>query len=85
MAKRQIPDGTPEIVQVTPKAAIPGGEFLIRGRSLAADSLASVRIGDVAAPVIVGSQSLVIARVPEGATAGEITIGNDGAESKPWA
>ena len=85
MAKRQIPDGTPEIVQVTPKAAIPGGEFLIRGRSLSADSLASVRIGDVAAPVIVGSQSLVIARVPEGATAGEIKIGNDGAESKPWA
>jgi sugar lactone lactonase YvrE len=39
----------------------------------------------VAAPVIVGSRSLVVARVPEGATAGEITIGNDGSESKPWS
>jgi sugar lactone lactonase YvrE len=85
MAKRQIPDGTPEIVQVTPQAAIPGGEFTIRGRSLTADSLASVRIGDVPAPVIVGSRSLVIARVPEGATVGSIIIGSDGAESKPWA
>ena len=35
--------------------------------------------------MIVGSQSLVIARVPEGASAGEITVGNEGAESKPWA
>jgi sugar lactone lactonase YvrE len=85
MAKRQLPEGIPEILQVTPTAAIPGGEFQIRGRSLTADSLASVRIGDVAAPVIVGSRSLVVARVPEGATAGEITIGNDGSESKPWS
>lgn len=84
MAKRQIPNGTPEIEQVTPQAAIPGGEFSIRGRSLTTDSLAAVRIGDVAAPVIVGSKSLVIARVPEGATTGDITIGSDGAESKPW-
>src|SRR5918998_87992 len=84
MAKRQSSDSAPEILQVTPAAAIPGGEFLIRGKSLITDSLASVRIGELRAPVIVGSRSLVVARVPEGATAGEITVGGNGAESKPW-
>lgn len=84
MAKRQSSDKAPEILQVTPNAAIPGGEFLIRGRSLTSDARASVRIGDVPAPVIVGSRSLVVARVPEGASAGEITIGDNGSQSKPW-
>jgi sugar lactone lactonase YvrE len=85
MAKSQTSGSTaPEIVEVTPKAAIPGGEFLIRGRSLTSNGRPSVRIGDVSAPVIVGSRSLVVARVPEGASVGEITIGETGNESKPW-
>jgi len=85
MAKSQTSGSTaPEIVEVTPKAAIPGGEFLIRGRSLTSNGRPSVRIGDVSAPIVVGSRSLVVARVPEGATVGEITIGEAGNESKPW-
>ncbi len=31
-------------------------------------------IGEVAAPIVIGSDSLVIARVPEGASAGELVI-----------
>ena len=38
MAKRQTSETTPEILEVTPQAAIPGGEFLIRGRSFTSDT-----------------------------------------------
>jgi len=84
MEKRQSSDTSPEILEVTPNAAIPGGEFVIRGRSLTSDSRPSVRIGELSAPVVVGSRSYVVARVPEGASVGEITIGEAGNESKPW-
>ena len=42
-------------------------------------------IGDVGAPVIIGSDSLVIARVPEGATAGELVIESGEQASDSWA
>lgn len=81
MAKRQPTDTAPQIQQVSPPAAIPGGEFLIRGRNLAGNARAQVRIGDVEAPVLIGSNSLVIARVPEGAPTGKLSVG----DSEPWA
>lgn len=40
-----------------------------------------VRIGETDAPVIVGSGSFVIARVPEGAPVGPLVVGS----SKPWS
>ena len=84
MAKRQTSDSAPEILQVTPKAAIPGGEFSIRGRSLASNGRPSIRIGDLPAPIVVGSRSFIIARVPEGAGIGEIVVGDSDNESSPW-
>jgi hypothetical protein len=84
MAKRQTSETAPEILEVTPHAAIPGGEFLIRGRSFTADTRPMVRIGEMSAPIVVGSRSFVVARVPEGASVGEIVIGESGKESKPW-
>ena len=44
-----------------------------------------VTIGEVGAPVIIGSDSFVIARVPEGATAGELVIGSGTQSSDSWA
>lgn len=41
-------------------------------------------IGSEPAPVIIGSDTFVIARVPEGVIAGEMTIGNGEATSAPW-
>jgi hypothetical protein len=67
---RKDPDGRPQIAEVTPAAAIAGGEFQIRGKGLAKDQRPRVTFGDVTAPVIIGSDSLVIARVPEGASVG---------------
>jgi len=42
-------------------------------------------IGEVGAPVIIGSDSFVIARVPEGATAGELVIESGQQSSDSWA
>jgi len=44
-----------------------------------------VTIGDVVAPIIIGSDSFIIARVPEGATAGELVIENGEQSSESWA
>ena len=70
----------PRIDQVTPTAAIPGGEFQIRGKDLKGSAVnPDIRFGEVVAPIIVGSDSMVIARVPEGASVGELSVGGS-----PW-
>jgi hypothetical protein len=66
----------PQIEHVSPKAAISGGEIQIRGRGLARSNKPRVMLGDVPAPVIIGSDSCVIVRVPEGASAAEVTVEN---------
>ena len=43
-----------------------------------------VTIGDVAAPIVIGSDSFVIARVPEGASAGELVIESGKQSSESW-
>jgi hypothetical protein len=80
MARRQTETDS-LITQVSPPAAIPGGEFQIRGRNLMPADRAKVRLGEAEAPIVVGSNSFVIARVPEGAPAGELVVGN----SEPWS
>lgn len=84
MATRKRSNGKPEIAAVNPPAAIPGGEFRIRGRALAREQRPQVMLGDEAAPVIIGSDSLVIARVPEGAVVGEMTVNNGEDVSAVW-
>ncbi|MEO8127988.1 MAG: IPT/TIG domain-containing protein, partial [Bryobacteraceae bacterium] len=84
MAKRKDSEQQPLISDVTPIAAIPGGEFQIRGKGLARSQRTSVTIGDVHAPVIIGSDSFVIARVPEGASIGELIVGSGGDVSRSW-
>jgi sugar lactone lactonase YvrE len=83
--KQSNNDGRPQIERVSPVAAIPGGEFQIRGRKLQTKDRPRVVIGDAAAPVVIGSDSLVIARVPEGASVGELVIGNGDEISEAWS
>jgi sugar lactone lactonase YvrE len=81
MAKRDFSDANgAQIVSVSPGAAIPGGELQIRGRNLMGEARPRVLIGDAEASVVVGSGSFVVARVPEGASAGSLVVG----DSKPW-
>lgn len=81
MAKRQSSEIDSQILQVSPPAAIPGGEFQIRGRNLMPSDRARVRFGEAEAPVVIGSNSFVIAKVPEGTSAGDLIVGN----SEPWS
>jgi sugar lactone lactonase YvrE len=83
MAFRKSSEARPQIREVSPAAAIPGGEFQIRGKGLAASARAHVRFGEVNAPIVIGSDSFVIVRVPEGAPAGEMTVGHDHLTA-PW-
>src|SRR5947209_18738680 len=85
MGIRKDSNGKPQIAQVSPEAAIAGGEFQIRGKGFARSDRPRVTIGDVGAPVIIGSDSFVIARVPEGATAGELVIASGEQASDSWA
>lgn len=86
MATRKQSNGRPEISRVTPAAAIPGGEFRIQGKGFQKQERPEVLIGDTIAPIVIGSSSLVIARVPEGASVGELTVRNseDGLSSDIW-
>ena len=85
MPLRKSSESKPQIAQVTPTAAIAGGELQIRGKGFAKADRPRVVIGEVGAPVIIGSDSFVIARVPEGATAGELVIESGELTSDSWA
>ncbi|HKW96131.1 MAG TPA: IPT/TIG domain-containing protein [Bryobacteraceae bacterium] len=82
---RKENNGRPQIAQVSPVAAIAGGEFQIQGRGFARSDRPRVTIGEVAAPVIIGSDSFVIVRVPEGVSDGELVIQNGEQSSQSWA
>src|SRR6185503_13284203 len=85
MALRKSSDSKPQISKITPPAAIAGGELQIRGKGFAQADRPRVTIGEIGAPVIIGSDSLIIARVPEGATAGDVVIASGAQSSESWA
>jgi hypothetical protein len=84
MAIRKTQNGRPQIVQVSPPAAIAGGELQIRGKGFVKADRPRVTIGDVSAPVVIGSDSFVIVKVPEGASAGDLVIENGEQSSQSW-
>ena len=57
----------------------------IRGKGFLKNDRSRVTIGEVSAPIIIGSDSFIIAKVPEGATAGELVIENGEQASESWA
>jgi len=84
MAARKENNAQPHIDTVTPVAAIPGGEFQIRGKGLTRSLRPRVTIGDVDASIVIGSDSYVVVRVPEGASAGELVIEAGDQSSRPY-
>ena len=85
MAARREASHKPHIAQVTPAAAIAGGELQIRGKGFAHHARPKVMIGDISAPIVIGSDSFVIARVPEGASAGDLVVANGDSASETWS
>jgi sugar lactone lactonase YvrE len=75
---------TPEIQAVHPLNAIPGGDFHIHGSALAGADRPQVMFGESQAPIIIGSEEFVIARVPDGASSGELTISHHDRSSLPY-
>lgn len=76
----------PKIESVTPSAAISGGEILIRGSGFESrnNTRPRVRFGEVEGSVVISSESFLIARVPDGATSGEVIVTTHKAESNPF-
>src|SRR5579863_7889127 len=64
----------PQITSLSPPAAIPGGEILIRGANLANDGLRTqVRFGDLNGTLLLVSTNRLIVRVPEGVVSQNLT------------
>jgi sugar lactone lactonase YvrE len=74
----------PKISAVAPQAAIPGGEFQIKGSQLAIEGRQRVLFGDQTAPILIGSEDFIIARVPDGVAFGEMVVETSGDRSAPW-
>src|ERR1700693_358419 len=85
MGLRKDSNGRPEIAQVSPVAAIAGGEFQIRGKGFTKPEWPRVTIGDVVAPLTVGSDSVVIGQVAEGPSSGYLVISSGGRASQTWS
>ncbi len=56
-----VNDVRPHISGVSPAAAIPGGDFQIRGAGLTGAERAYVRFGTTPAHIVVGSEAYVVA------------------------
>jgi sugar lactone lactonase YvrE len=84
LGKKNV-NGKPHIDAVAPPFALPGGEVRISGKSLHPHELRrpSVRFGEVEGSVLISSDDFVIARVPDGATSGNIIVGANGHVSNP--
>ena len=86
LGKKNV-NGLPQIQGVEPEASLPGGEVRIIGERLRPAELKrpDVRFGDVPAYVVVSSDNFVVARVPEDAVSGPVTVGTtDSQRSNPF-
>ena len=83
MPFRESSGARPQILDVWPAAAIPGGEFRVRGKNFAGAGWPCVRFGEVSAPLVFGSDSQLVVKVPEGAVEGEMIVRQDHHTSAP--
>lgn len=78
-------NGKPHIESIEPMCALPGGEIRIVGRGLRPQELRrpEVRFGDVDGSVVISSEQFIVARVPEGASSGNVVVATNGHRSNP--
>jgi sugar lactone lactonase YvrE len=78
-------NGRPVIDHIEPHASLLGGEVRIVGSRLRPPGLSRprVRFSDVEGAVVISTDSFLVARVPEGATSGPVTVSADGRNSNP--
>ena len=75
----------PHIEQVSPRAAISGGEISIHGRgfTINGNTRPAVRFGEMAGSLLMSSPTRLVVRVPEGVISGELTVDTGSAVSEP--
>lgn len=79
-----LPDmNAPQIREIDPAAAIPGGDVQILGDHLSATAyrLPVVMLGDLAAPVLLSREERMMIRVPDEAESGALRVLRNGAQS----
>lgn len=76
-------NGIPQIERIEPDASLPGGEVRIIGRALRPPDLRrpKVSFGGAEGSVVVSSDEFVIARVPDAALSGPVTVATNGKAS----
>jgi sugar lactone lactonase YvrE len=74
----------PKITSISPRAAIPGGEVVIRGSNLADNgSRPQVKFGDQPGSLLLSSSNRLIVRVPEGVASPNLTVETERGVSAP--
>ncbi len=82
MAFKRNGANRPVIESISPGAALPGGDVQIRGREFIRSPRPEVMIGGALASLVVASDRYVVARVPESAEGGALTLDNGEAASE---
>jgi len=79
-------NGAPKIESVKPAAALPGGEVFIRGSGFSSGNhiRPHVQFGSVEGSLMMASENLLIARVPDGAAGGALRVCMGAIESVPF-
>jgi len=75
------PKSAPHLDEISPLAAMPGGEVHLRGAHLIGAAPAQATLGDVAAQLTLSRATRAILRVPEGSVSGAVKLQAHGAES----
>jgi sugar lactone lactonase YvrE len=80
-------NGIPRIDRILPGAAIPGGDVTIYGSGFVPrpNSRPLVRFGSTEASLLISAQDHLIARVPDGALGGTVSVETSRAKSQPFA
>lgn len=78
-------NGGPHIESVSPSLALAGGEVRIAGSGLRPPKFQQPRVqfGEIEAGIVISSDSLLVARVPDGATSGLLVVATNGHVSNP--
>ncbi len=79
LGKKSV-NGGPHIESVSPELALAGGEVRIAGSGLRPQQWQRphVQFGEVEGGIVVSAESFLVARVPEGATSGQVVVATDG-------
>lgn len=79
LGKKNV-NGGPHIESVAPVLAMAGGEIRIAGSGLRAQEWQRPRVqfGEVEGGIVVSSETFVVARVPAGASSGNVVVATDG-------